>query len=56
MPFLSSRNTKITIKSYLEHLVKYSKVEATTLIAMLIYIDRLCQLNKFRLNFFNIYK
>lgn len=56
LPFLSGRNTKITIKSYLEHIVKYSKIEPVTLITMLIYIDRLCRINNFQLNFFNVYK
>lgn len=55
-PFLSKKVPGITIKNYLERLVKYSKIENTTLVLILIYIDRVCDLNKIRLNYFNIHK
>lgn len=55
-PFLSKKVPGISIKNYLERLVKYSKIENTTLVLILIYIDRVCDLNKIRLNYFNIHK
>ena len=37
-------------------MIKYSKIENTTLVLILIYIDRVCDINKIRLNYFNIHK
>ena len=55
-PFISKLKNSITIKNYLKRLVKYTQAESSTLIAMLIYIDRLCEINNFIINSFNVYK
>ncbi len=55
-PFISKIKNSITIKNYLKRLVKYTQAESSTLIAMLIYIDRLCEINNFIINSFNVYK
>ena len=56
IPFLSKKNQSLSIKKYLLRLVKYTQVESSTLIAMLIFIDRLCELNNFIVNSYNVYK
>ena len=55
-PFISKIKNSITIKNYLKRLVKYTQAESSTLIAMLIYIDRLCEINNFIINSLNVYK
>ena len=54
--FLTDSIQTITINDYLQRLVKYTQVESSTLIAMLIYIDRICELNNFIINSYNVYK
>ena len=54
-PFLS-RNPSISIKDYLDRLYKYSKISDSTVILILIYIDRICNINKFKLTYYNIHK
>ena len=54
--FILKKIPSITIKDYLLRLLKYSKFSTSTLIFILIYIDRLCQKYKFKINYFNIYK
>ena len=36
--------------------LSYSKMENSTLVLILIYIDRVCDINKIRLNYYNIHK
>ncbi len=55
-PFISKIKNSITIKNYLKRLVKYTQAESSTLIAMLIYIDRLCEINNFIVNSLNVYR
>ena len=55
-PFLSKSIPAISIKNFFERIVKYTKIENSTLILVLVYIDRLCDKQKFRLNYFNIHK
>ena len=55
-PFLSKTVPSISMHNFLERIVKYTKIETNTLILILIYIDRLCDKQKFRLNYFNIHK
>ena len=55
-PFISKKIPSVSIKSYLERLAKYSKIENNTLLLILIYIDKVCDINKIRLNYFNIHK
>jgi len=46
----------ISIKDYLEHLYKYIKLNSSTMILILIYIDRICNIHKCKLSFYNIHK
>ena len=55
-PFISKKIPSISIEKYLVRLVSHSKMEISTLILILIYIDKICKNNKFRLNYFNIHK
>ena len=54
--FFSKKPPKITIIGYLERIVRYSKTDESTLIIMLIYIDRLCDFNNIILNKYNIHR
>jgi len=55
-PFLSKNIPQISIKDYLERLYKYTKINCSTIILILIYIDRICNIQKFKLTYFNIHK
>ncbi|MCQ2818528.1 MAG: hypothetical protein MJ252_14765 [archaeon] len=55
-PFIGKSVPSITIKGYLDRIIKYTQIEQSTLIIALIYIDRICAKNRLTLNFFNIYK
>ena len=54
--FYSMNIPIITIKAYLEQLYKYTKINTSTIILMLIYIDRICNINKCKINYYNIHK
>ena len=47
---------KISIKDYLERIQEYTCLEQNTLILSLIYIDRLCEIGKIVLTYYNIHK
>ena len=47
---------KITIFEYLLRIKKYSKIENSTIIISLIYIDRICKKNQITLSKYNIHK
>ena len=55
-PFLMRNIPPISIKDYLERLCKYSKIDTSTIILILIYIDRICNIQKFKLTYYNVYK
>ena len=55
-PFLSKSIPAISIKNFFERIVKYTKIENSTLILILVYIDRLCDKQTILLNYFNIHK
>ena len=55
-PFMTKTIPVMTIKDYLLRLSQYTKINESTLIIILIYIDRICKINNFQLNFKNIYK
>ena len=42
-PFYSKRIPNITIEAYLHRIVKYTKMEASSLILTSIYVDRFCE-------------
>lgn len=54
--FMLKKIPSISIKDYLLRLTKYSKISESTLIFILIYIDRLCQKYKLKINYSNVYK
>ena len=54
--FVSKIIPNISIKDYLERLYKYTKMNSSTIILILIYIDRLCNIYKFKLTYYNIHK
>ena len=55
-PFLSNNIPQISIKDYLERLYKYTKINYSKIILILIYIDRICNIQNFKLTYFNIHK
>jgi hypothetical protein len=55
-PFLSMDIPQISINDYLERLYKHTKINCSTIILILIYIDRICNIQKFKLTYFNIHK
>lgn len=54
--FSSKKPPSVSILSYLERIVKYTKMEESTLIVTLILIDRLCELNAVKLDRLNIHR
>ena len=54
--FTNKNVPSISIKDYLFRLSKYSKVNESTIILILIYIDRICKINNFILTYYNIHK
>ena len=54
--FLLKKIPSISIFDFLERIVKYTKMQDSTLMLILIYIDRFCEMNYINLNFFNIHK
>ena len=54
--FLTKKIPSISIYDFLERLVKYSKIEKSTLVLIFIYIDQLCDMNNVDLTFYNIHK
>lgn len=46
----------ISIKDYIIRLAKHSKVNESTIIIILIYIDRICNINHLNLTYYNIHK
>ena len=55
-PFLMRNIPPISIKDYLERLCKHSKINTSTIILILIYIDRICNIQKFKLTYYNVHK
>ena len=56
LSFFSKRIPSITIQNYFERILKYSKMEETTLVIVLMYIDKLCESNNFLLTDNNIHR
>jgi hypothetical protein len=54
--FNSKKPPSISIQQYIERIVKYSKLEDSTLIIILIYIDRLCEKTQIHINELNIHR
>jgi hypothetical protein len=54
--FMLKNIPSISIKDFLLRLTKYGKICESTLIMMLIYIDRICHRYNFKITYHNIYK
>jgi hypothetical protein len=54
--FYAKHPVSISIAEYIDRIVKYTKVEESTVILALIYIDRLCDFNGFILTDRNIHR
>jgi len=54
--FFAKKIPSISIISYMERIIKYTKLEEASLIVMLIYIDKLCEMNNFLLTENNIHR
>ena len=55
-PFMTINIPSISIKDYLLGLLNFTKINESTIIIILIYIDRICKINNFQINYRNIYK
>ena len=54
--FTNKNIPSISIKDYIFRLSKHAKVNESTIILILIYIDRICNINHFFLTYYNIHK
>ena len=54
--FTSRSLPKITLTDYIHRILKYTKIEVTTLTLALIYIDRLCKKNKMIVTEYNSHR
>ena len=55
-PFMIKNIPSMSIKDYLIRLSQFTKMNESTIILILIYIDRICNINNFLLTYKNIYK
>lgn len=55
-PFISKKIPTISIKDYIDRLIKYSKAFDDIVIIILIYIDTVCAKHDINLNYYNIHK
>jgi hypothetical protein len=44
------------MEEYLERIIKYTKIEESTIIIILLYLDRLAELSEIKLSDFNIHR
>ena len=54
--FISRKIPKISIKDFLDRLLKYSKTFHEIAVIIFIYIDKVCNKHKINLNYYNIHK
>jgi hypothetical protein len=54
--FMLKKIPSISIKDFLFRLTKYSKISESTLVMILIYVDRMCHKYNFKITYYNIYK
>ena len=55
-PFISKKIPSISIKDYIERIIKYSQAFKEIVIIILIYLDTICGKHKINLNYNNIHK
>ena len=53
-PFMTINIPSMSIKDYLLRLTYYTKINESTIIIIFIYIDRICKINNFKINYRNI--
>lgn len=56
LSFYAKKIPSISVLAYMERILKYTKLEESTLILMLIYIDKICEMNNFLLTENNIHR
>jgi hypothetical protein len=56
MVFSANKAPNISIYNYIERILKYSRIEESTLILSLIYIDKVCELNNLLLTDHNVHR
>ena len=54
--FISKKIPKISIKDFIDRLLKYSKTFHEIAVIIFIYIDKICNKLKINLNYYNIHK
>ncbi len=54
--FSSSAAPNITLYGYIERILKYSKIQESTIVLSLIYIDTICEKNNLLLTNYNIHR
>lgn len=54
--FFSKKVPSISIQAYFDRIMKYTKMDDTTLVIVLIYIDKLCESSNFLLTENNIHR
>jgi hypothetical protein len=55
-PFTVKKPPTVSLEAYLQRIIKYTKIELSTLVITLIYLDRICEINNFHLNKNNIHR
>lgn len=54
--FNSKKAPPISIDDYLDRIIKYTKMEESTLLIALLYIDRFCELSEIKLSELNVHR
>ena len=54
--FMTKNIPSISLKDYMLRLFQYTKMNESTIILILIYIDRICNINNTAISYYNIYK
>ena len=54
--FYSMTVPLISIQKYLEHIYEYTHINSSTIVLMLIYIDRICNILKAKISYYNVHK
>jgi len=54
--FNSKKAPPISLLDYLDRIIKYTKLEESTLLIALLYIDRFCELSDLKLSELNVHR
>lgn len=54
--FSAKKPPSVSVLTYLERILKYTKLEDPTLVVTLIYLDRICDMNDYQMDNFNIHR